>query len=1119
MRRELARIRAQQLCDPAGAAQEIAAALEEAPPGAAGRSELYRELGSLRRRVGDSHGAAEAGEAELALLDPEAPVFAERRFRLRCELARLYRDELGRPDRAHDHLRAALEEAPPTRDPEEAERALIELLEERDLPVELARRLEARIARGRGGIREHLALARLREEKLRLPAAAAAAWREVLRLQPDHLEALRGLARCARELGNARETVRALEAELAHPATRDPSRRAALYRELGALCYEALGATTRATRAFAAALEADPSDLESLRRLEEILEAVEDWRGALALLRSELEVLGSREPERRRELWLRIADLARLRCGEREEALAALEAAASLGALPLPRLAERVELARELRDPTRLAAALAPFCDHQEISPRAGLLVELARALRAIGRTREAEARLRAALETDPGHLPALEELADLHGASGDRAAAARALEAAAEHAPGTRAARYLERAAELLEAPDPERALELLVRARERDPGTATAAARAAPLASRLGHPELAFRTARAALDLDPDARQVAGPARSELARIGAAAAKQCGDLEAALELCHEALRAAPGDLAGLELRSDLLRALGEHAEAARAAEARLARAGAPPPRPVDRIRAAEARAARGDVAGALCLLEEAETGEALPLPLLELRLRLASRLGRLDDAERCARRLAEAAADPAERAARLTEAARLRKARGGDPTPPLEEALRVDPGNPAARLELGIHLEARGELGRAAAVLLDPDPPSPASDAEAAALLEAGIRVLIRLGRRAEAARRCGELLTRSEGRADVALLRARLQREEGRFEEAARELAHFAATAEGLPPETRARLLVELARLRAGPLGDTPGARKSYRRALELDPGCEIAEEGLADLLVERPEDTPEALARHLALLERQPTRVASLRALHRIASREGPREAAALAAELAAALGVAGVGGRGGNARRARIVAEVELDDPLHERLRRMAVACAREISAALGASQGLRRPDLAAEDFLSACLVAEQELCGPGLVPLPDAEFGGVLALVASLASDSIPVRGDGRLVNELSRTLGRRARRRARRCLGDAPAEALSAVDFADLRRQLRGLAAALALDRSGLPLEAALDALARTEPRPPGGVPAVFRRDAVGRDPVASGLLHRVARAVVREVLGGREA
>ena len=55
-----------------------------------------------------------------------------------------------------------------------------------------------------------------------------------------------------------------------------------------------------------AALEAEPSDLVSLRSLESLLEMMEDWRGALELYESEVEILGDACGHRR--LAARIGD-------------------------------------------------------------------------------------------------------------------------------------------------------------------------------------------------------------------------------------------------------------------------------------------------------------------------------------------------------------------------------------------------------------------------------------------------------------------------------------------------------------------------------------------------------------------------------------------------------------------------------------------------------------------------------------------------------------------------------------------------------------------------------------------------------------------------------------------
>ena len=90
----------------------------------------------------------------------------------------------------------------------------------------------------------------------------------------------------------------------------------------------------RAMMAGRGALEADPQDFHSLHSLEHLLETMEDWRGALELYESEVEMLGEREPERRGEIWLRVGAIAQDHTEETERALRAYVSAAALGPLP-----------------------------------------------------------------------------------------------------------------------------------------------------------------------------------------------------------------------------------------------------------------------------------------------------------------------------------------------------------------------------------------------------------------------------------------------------------------------------------------------------------------------------------------------------------------------------------------------------------------------------------------------------------------------------------------------------------------------------------------------------------------------------------------------------------------
>ncbi|MEE9608216.1 MAG: tetratricopeptide repeat protein, partial [Myxococcota bacterium] len=342
------------LADPRGAVAHLLSAVAAAPAGGPLRAELLRALGDTLESTGMRNAWVRCAEAELAALDANAPVFSERRRDLRRRLAEACERELARPDRALSHLRALADRELPTpattgatAPPEE--RALLRLLRAEGSWVELERRLAGALELRPDDSEGWLELARLRDERLRSPTAAAAAYRCTLELRPGCTPALRGLRGAAERLGDWEEVTWTLERELADAAPEAPEARAALLRKLGDVCWQRLGSTTRATRSFAAAVEADPRDFVSLHSLQRLLEGMEDWRGALDLYESEVEVLGDAEPERRRAVWLRAAELAR-RSGEAERAVRAYGRAQALGPLPPGRQADLAALHRERGD-------------------------------------------------------------------------------------------------------------------------------------------------------------------------------------------------------------------------------------------------------------------------------------------------------------------------------------------------------------------------------------------------------------------------------------------------------------------------------------------------------------------------------------------------------------------------------------------------------------------------------------------------------------------------------------------------------------------------------------------------------------------------------------------------
>jgi hypothetical protein len=157
----------------------------------------------------------------------------------------------------------------------------------------------------------------------------------------------------------------------------------------------------------------------------------------------------------------------------------------------------------------------------------------------------------------------------------------------------------------------------------------------------------------------------------------------------------------------------------------------------------------------------------------------------------------------------------------------------------------------------------------------------------------------------------------------------------------------------------------------------------------------------------------------------------------------------------------------------------MSEPVWEAARRIAREAAQEIGAALGGGNGPVTREIESLDpaagFRARVTAAEGELSAPALVPLPSAELGSAIALVAELALDASGVSSDGDLLNALSSSLGRRARRRVRKALGEVEPNSIASIDFEAWRADLRGLASAHALESSEVDLRIALTALLDT--------------------------------------------
>jgi tetratricopeptide (TPR) repeat protein len=309
-----------------------------------------------------------------------------------------------------------------------------------------------------------------------------------------------------------------------------------------------------------------------------------------------------------------------------------------------------------------------------------------------------------------------------------------------------------------------------------------------------------------------------------------------------------------------------------------------------------------------------------------------------------------------------------------------------------------------------------------------------------------------------------TESPRASEAALSAARLLRSLGEWRPAADVLSAFLAAAPADAGALTAAVHHQLGRLLAGPLESLDGALAAYRAAVAADPQLMEAREALADLLVHRPALWDEAIERHRELLAANPVRVASLRALLRIARARGCDVAVATALTLLRALGLAAPDERQQAATRLPIALDrsPRFTNPVWEAARALAQEAAEEIGQALGVGtaapgdpSGLAQP---VARFRAEITAAEAALSAPALLPLSVEELGETITLVAQLTAEVEAVSGDGRIVNALANALGRRARKRLRRVLGETPAHEIAAIDFAAWRAELRGLASFAAL-------------------------------------------------------------
>ncbi|MFV1977900.1 MAG: tetratricopeptide repeat protein [Myxococcota bacterium] len=1121
------------LAEPKRAAARLLMAITEAAEGTLKHGELLRELGAALRNSHDPSSWASCAEEELKALDPEAPVFDDRRLELHRELARAYEWELGRPDAALHHLRALSDSA--NEQPMQGEstkakdNALLKLLETQGNWIEFEARLAAHLKHQPDDPEGWLKLGRLRAERLHLPAAAITAYREVLkrdRLCMPALRALRGKLEC---LGRWAEVAQTLEHELEHVAPASQSGRAALLRRLGDVCWRRLYSTTRASRSYAAALEADPQDFESLRSLQELLEAMEDWRGALDLYESEVEMLGEGASDRRFQVSIHAAELARDHTDEIERSIRNYEYAAGIADLPPAALREHALLYERVGNREAFAKAFERWCDDAESGASCSDHVRLADALDALGRADAARERIDHALEVDSEHRPAWDTAARLRERTGDLVGAANALCGAAELCDGHESCARLIRAAVLSESSSTQQAAERIRTALRRDPGAADGHAHLARLAYELEDFQEAESAAMQTLDLASTGNRPTREQQLAAAIAGGRAARELDHPDIAVRCFSAACELAPDDPENLARYGEALAAQGDLSGAKAILEARLAIEGPNPDRATQLAVIGRAQWEAGEHETAVENLEAAVREDPHLNDAHQTLVELWEAKENLDEGVTCLVRWADIAAEHSERAERLLRAAEW-ELRGEDQAAPAEahlrEVLDADPSQLRAWEALTTLLwesnRAEDALQVASLALSGVEG---ATSSPTLSLIRG--RVLEQIGEKEEAADAFRFAASADPNCVEAALSRARLLRGLGKWQAAADALREFHREHRGNDHEGLSEILQQLGRLLAGPLEDPEGAITAYRQGVLLSPHRIEMHASLAEFLSHRPADWQEALTHYERVLDDDPCHAGSLRTLLRVARERENREAVATGLGIVRALGIASPSDREefqqDSANRPHYGGNEELSKPLWEKLRKLVNESASELASALDTPDpGVGdTPDDPIAAFHAKALTAEGRLTAPALLPLTTRELGDLVVLIAALALDMERARGDGHVVNAVSAAIKRRLRRRLRRHLDDDSMDEIDQIDFEDWRGEVRALAAAIAVDETEIDLRTAFIALARdaSEHRTEEISENADLTAWVAERPAANALLQQAIGSLLRQLRGGERS
>ncbi|MDW8362655.1 MAG: tetratricopeptide repeat protein [Myxococcales bacterium] len=337
-----------------------------------GEAGILLQLGMVHWRLRNAPQQAEPYFARLRKLDP-----------LNAAALAFYREQAGRDPNALIGVLA------------EAMRVAGDARERLALAVEIGR-----VAQGAEGMAER----------------AVEAWKQVLRLEPRHPEALAALRELYRRTEKWNALVEMLRAELDALAPDAVDRKLELLRELVEVYRDRLGLDAMVVQTYQAIVALRPDDVEALDALAATYERMQRWNDLVGVLQRRAEL--STDRDERVALLMRVARLWIDRFANYSQATRPLEEIVTLDPTHRGALAELREIYGKRRAWTQLFDVLRREADlASDPTARLAHLVEMARlAGDRLHRHAEAIALWKQVLELEPateGALDALEKLAE----------------------------------------------------------------------------------------------------------------------------------------------------------------------------------------------------------------------------------------------------------------------------------------------------------------------------------------------------------------------------------------------------------------------------------------------------------------------------------------------------------------------------------------------------------------------------------------------------------------------------------------------------------------------------------------------------------------------------------